>query len=82
MVTSEFIQQGDIEREKFNENDIPVRLRVLLDIVPVRLSILLEITLDSPKIHDFKVRPYFLFLPFLVILYILLLCIQVEIIND
>lgn len=26
LVTSEFIQQGDIEREKFNENDIPVRL--------------------------------------------------------
>ncbi len=28
LVTSEFIQQGDIEREKFNENDIPVRLHL------------------------------------------------------
>lgn len=27
LVTSEFIQQGDMEREKFHENDIPVSLR-------------------------------------------------------
>ena len=34
LVTSEFIQQGDIEREQLNENEIPVIIDCLTIISP------------------------------------------------